>query len=122
MALTDLSRAGSDRLILSIKGAYWMALLIIAGMALASYLLLQQMLATHQRDETLMALVGGGCGKVKGGQHLKYPDRTPVSNMLLTVLQRAGVPLESLGDSTGAFAEVRDERARLGHRARVRCR
>jgi hypothetical protein len=53
-----------------------------------------------------MALVGGACGKVTGGQHLKYPDRTPVSNMLLTVLQRAGVPIESLGDSTGAFAEV----------------
>jgi hypothetical protein len=53
-----------------------------------------------------MALVGGACGKVKGGQHLKYPDRTPVSNMLLTVLNRAGVPLESLGDSTGELAEV----------------
>ena len=53
-----------------------------------------------------MALVGGGCGKVKGGQHLRYPDRTPVSNMLLTVLRRVGVPLESLGDSTGEIAEI----------------
>jgi hypothetical protein len=53
-----------------------------------------------------MTLVGGACGKVKGGLHLRYPDRTPVSNLLLTVLQRAGVPVESLGDSTGAFAEV----------------
>jgi hypothetical protein len=60
----------------------------------------------HDHFPLPIALVGGGCGKVKGGQHLKYPDRTPVSNMLLTVLQRAGVPLESLGDSTGAFAEV----------------
>ena len=60
----------------------------------------------HDHFPLPMALVGGACGKVKGGQHLKYPDRTPVSNMLLTVLQRAGVPIETLGDSTGAFAEV----------------
>ena len=60
----------------------------------------------HDHFPLPMALVGGACGKVKGGQHLRYPDRTPVSNLLLTVLQRAGVPLESLGDSTGALAEV----------------
>ncbi len=41
----------------------------------------------HDHFPLPMALVGGGCGKVKGGQHLRYPDRTPVSNLLLTVLQ-----------------------------------
>jgi len=60
----------------------------------------------HDHFPLPMTLVGGACGKVKGGQHLRYPDRTPVSNLLLTVLQRAGVPVESFGDSTGAFAEV----------------
>jgi hypothetical protein len=60
----------------------------------------------HDHFPLPMALVGGGCGKVKGGQHLRYPDRTPVSNMLFTVLQRAGVPIESLGDSTGEIAEI----------------
>jgi hypothetical protein len=60
----------------------------------------------HDHFPLPMALVGGGCGKLVGGQHLRYPDRTPVSNLLLTVLQRAGVPIESLGDSTSAFAEV----------------
>jgi len=60
----------------------------------------------HDHFPLPMALVGGGCGKLKGGQHLKYPDRTPVSNLLLTVLNRAGVSLESLGDSTGEFTEV----------------
>jgi diguanylate cyclase (GGDEF)-like protein len=39
------------------KGAYWIALLIIAAMALASYLLLQQMMAAQQRDEALLAFV-----------------------------------------------------------------
>ena len=60
----------------------------------------------HDHFPLPMALVGGGCGKLKGGQHLKYPDRTPVSNLLLTVLNRAGVSLESLGDSTGELSEV----------------
>jgi hypothetical protein len=51
-------------------------------------------------------VVGGGCGKLKGGQHLKYPDRTPIANLLLTLLQRAGVPAEKVGNSTGTFAEL----------------
>jgi hypothetical protein len=60
----------------------------------------------HDHFPLPSAIVGGGCGKLKGGQHLRYPDRTPVSNLLVTVLARAGVPVESLGDSTGVFSEV----------------
>jgi hypothetical protein len=52
------------------------------------------------------AIVGGGCGKLKGGQHLRYPDHTPLANVLLTMLDRAGVPLDKIGDSNGKFAEV----------------
>jgi hypothetical protein len=37
---------------------------------------------------------------------LKYPEQTPLANMLLTVLDRAGVPLDKFGDSSGKFAEV----------------
>ena len=48
----------------------------------------------------------GGCGKVKGGQHLRYPDHTPLANALLTMLDRAGVPVDKVGDSTQKFAEV----------------
>jgi hypothetical protein len=51
-------------------------------------------------------VVGGGCGKLKGGQHLKYPDRTPIANLLLTLLARAGVPADKVGNSTGTFAEL----------------
>jgi hypothetical protein len=35
-----------------------------------------------------------------------YPDYTPVSNLMLTLMDRIGVELDSLGDSTGRFAEV----------------
>ena len=45
--------------------------------------------------------VGGGAGQLKGGRHIKYPDRTPMTNLLLALLDKVGVPMESLGDSTG---------------------
>jgi uncharacterized protein DUF1552 len=51
-------------------------------------------------------VVGGGTGKVKGNQHLRYPDKTPLANLLQTLLDRAGVPVEKFGDSTGVFSEV----------------
>jgi diguanylate cyclase (GGDEF)-like protein len=54
---TDQRPVGSDRLIATIKAAYWIALLIIAGMAVAAYLLMQQMLASHRDDQALQALV-----------------------------------------------------------------
>jgi len=51
-------------------------------------------------------VVGGGAGKLKGSQHLRYPDKTPLANLLRTLLDRAGVPVEKFGDSTGIFSEV----------------
>jgi uncharacterized protein DUF1552 len=60
----------------------------------------------HDHFPLPAAVLGGGCGTLKSGQHLRYPDRTPVSNLIVTLLNRAGVPLESFGDSTGELAEV----------------
>jgi hypothetical protein len=51
-------------------------------------------------------VVGGASGRMKGGRHLKYPDHTPMTNLLLTVLDKVGVPMESLGDSTGKMSEL----------------
>ena len=62
----------------------------------------------HNNDPLPQALIGRG-GGVKGGQHLRYKQDTPHANILVTMLDRAGVPaneLEHFGDSTGAFAEV----------------
>ena len=60
----------------------------------------------HNQFPLPITLIGGACGKVKGGQHLKYPDKTPLANLLLTVLDRAGAPVDKVGDSTGLMAEV----------------
>jgi hypothetical protein len=52
-------------------------------------------------------LVGGGNGKLKlGGQHIQLPDRTPIANLHLTILQKVGVQREKFGDSTGVISEV----------------
>ncbi len=60
----------------------------------------------HNNTPLPSAVVGGGCGKIKGGQHLLYPENTPLANLHLTLLNRAGIPTETFGDSTGMFAEV----------------
>jgi hypothetical protein len=54
----------------------------------------------------LPTLVVGHGGGIKGNQHLRYPDRTPLANLLFTLLLRAEVPVESIGDSTGDMTEV----------------
>ncbi|HEY3825630.1 MAG TPA: DUF1552 domain-containing protein [Bryobacteraceae bacterium] len=53
---------------------------------------------------TLVA--GGGAGQLKGGRHIKYPDHTPMSNLLLTLLSKSGIPMESIGDSTGILEDL----------------
>jgi hypothetical protein len=62
----------------------------------------------HDADQLPEALIGRG-GGLKGNQHLRYPKDTPLANLLVTVLDRAGVPEEQLakfGDATGPFSEV----------------
>src|SRR6185436_939068 len=59
---------------------------------------------THGPLPTLLA--GGGAGALKGGRHLVYPTDTPLTNLQLTLLDRLGVPVETLGDSTGQFKEL----------------
>ena len=51
-------------------------------------------------------LVGGGCGSLQGGQHIDLPEHTTLSNLLLTVLNKAGLERKSFADSTGEIAGV----------------
>ena len=60
----------------------------------------QQRLA--QPDPLPQRVFGHGYGRIKGGQHLHYPQDTPHANLLLTLLERAGVPVETIGDSTAS--------------------
>jgi hypothetical protein len=48
-------------------------------------------------------LVGGRSGRHEGGRHIRHAkeNETPVSNLLVTMLDQVGVPVDELGDSTG---------------------
>ena len=48
----------------------------------------------------------GGWKTVKGGQHIVPAEHTPLANVLLTMLDRAGIPQDQLGNSTGKLLEV----------------
>ena len=56
----------------------------------------------HLYTDLPILLVGGGVNGIKGGQHIKYPARTPLTNLLVTMLDKAGVPnVGKIGDSNG---------------------
>ena len=56
----------------------------------------------HDHHPLPVVLVGGGSGKIKGGRHIAS-NHAPMSNLLLTMLDRVGINLETFGDSTGRF-------------------
>jgi hypothetical protein len=60
----------------------------------------------HNQDPLPSAIFGLGGGNIRGGQHLAYAQDTPHANLLLTLLNRAGVQAESFGDATGELTEV----------------
>ena len=60
----------------------------------------------HNNDPLPLAVLGKGYGRIKGNQHLHFAQNTPSANLMLTLLQRAGVEQDKVGDSTGALAEV----------------
>ncbi len=60
----------------------------------------------HDHYPLPSVILGKGGGTIKGGQHIMAEERTPVSNLMLTILDRIGLHKESLGDSTGRFGDV----------------
>ncbi len=60
----------------------------------------------HNHFPLPTAIVGGGVGTLKGNQHLRYPDKTPLANLHLTLLAKNGITLDKLGDSTKPFTEI----------------
>jgi hypothetical protein len=60
----------------------------------------------HNNDPLPSAILGHAHGKIKGGQHVHYPQDSRHGDLLLTLLQRNELPVESIGDSTKGLAEV----------------
>jgi hypothetical protein len=59
----------------------------------------------HNNDPLPSVLIGKA-GGVKGGQHLAFPQDTPHSSLLHTMLYRAGIPIEQFADSSSPFSQV----------------
>ena len=55
----------------------------------------------HEHTNLPCLVAGGGGGRLQGGRHLAYKEDTPMANLLLSVLDKAGVRVDELGDSTG---------------------
>ena len=61
-------------------------------------------LHTHGPLPTLLA--GGACGQLTGGRHLRTTADTPMTNLLVSILEKVGVEADRIGDSTGRLAEL----------------
>jgi hypothetical protein len=55
----------------------------------------------HSGINLPLMLVGGGAGTFKGGRHVKYKDSPSNANLLVTIMDKLGVPVEKVGGSTG---------------------
>jgi hypothetical protein len=55
----------------------------------------------HNHDDLPILLAGKGGGTIKTGRHVRYRRDTPLMNLYLSLLDRAGVSVPSFGDSTG---------------------
>jgi hypothetical protein len=55
----------------------------------------------HRHTDLPCLIAGKLGGQFTTGRHLAYPQNTPMTNLLLTILAGVGIPQEKLGDSTG---------------------
>jgi hypothetical protein len=60
----------------------------------------------HNHNNLPIMLAGRGGGRIKQGRHVKFEKETPMTNMLLSVLDTVGVRAEKLGDSTGKLQQL----------------
>ena len=62
----------------------------------------------HSHHDLPTVLLGGAGGQIQGGRHLKYAKDTPLNNLFLNLLDKAGLPSESFGDATGRLNYLTD--------------
>ena len=60
----------------------------------------------HNHDDLPILVAGGAATGIKSGRHIKYKNNTPMTNLFLTMADKAGVPVESIGDSSGRLDQL----------------
>ena len=57
----------------------------------------------HSGDNLPLLVMGGGAGRLNTGRHLSYSDDPGMANLLVTLMDKMGVPVDRIGASTGAL-------------------
>jgi hypothetical protein len=60
----------------------------------------------HNHNDLPILVAGRAGGRIKQGQHVTFDRETPMSNLLLSVLDSVGVHAEKLGDSSGKVQQL----------------
>lgn len=60
----------------------------------------------HDHTNLPVLVAGGNATGLKGGRHVQYNQPTPLANLHLSLLDKAGVQLDSFADSTGQLEEL----------------
>ena len=60
----------------------------------------------HTHHDLPICVAGGGAGRLRTGRHLRFPQETPLNNLLLSLLDKVGVQTAKLGDSTGKLEHL----------------
>ncbi|MBM3819931.1 MAG: DUF1552 domain-containing protein [Acidimicrobiia bacterium] len=60
----------------------------------------------HNNDPLPAAILGHANGRIKGGQHVKYPQDSRFADLLVTLFDRNNIPVSKIGDSGGVLSEV----------------
>jgi hypothetical protein len=60
----------------------------------------------HNHEDLPVLLAGKGAGSLKPGRHLRYVNETPMCNLYVAMLERAGVRVDKFGDSTARLGEL----------------
>ena len=75
----------------------------------------------HSGDNLPILLAGGGAGTLQGGRHVAYANSPSLANLLVTLMDNLGVPVERLGQSACgrsrdglALTSASSSRRRLG--------
>jgi len=61
----------------------------------------------HRHSDLPCVLLGGLGGRIDAGRHIAYPAGTPMTNLLLTLLDKVDVRVDAIGDSTGRLVPDR---------------
>ena len=61
---------------------------------------------SHAHDNLPIMMFGGGGGSIETGRFLRFRNRTPLTNLYVSMLDKMGAPVDSFSDSSGNLTEL----------------